>query len=65
MNFKFWKKKTVLEILNQQTCLMTHDEKIEYLKVIIPQVCPGVNVSKNPKKKESRVLDLLPGRAEL
>jgi len=54
MNFTFWKKKTIVEILKQHLILMTHDQKIEHLKAIIPLVCPGVNVSKNPPTKDKR-----------
>jgi hypothetical protein len=32
---------------------MTYDEKVEHLKAIIPEVCPGVHVAYNPKRKEA------------
>jgi hypothetical protein len=50
MNLTFWRKKTVIELLEQHLCLMTKDEKIAHLKAIIPQICPGVNISRNPPK---------------
>lgn len=51
MNLKFWKKKTIIELLNQQLALMTHDERVEHLRAIVPRVCPGAHVSLNPKKR--------------
>lgn len=56
MNLTFWKKKTIIEILDQHLAPMTLDEKIEHLKTIIPKVCPGVNVSKNPPKGVKRAV---------
>jgi hypothetical protein len=50
MNLTFWRKKTIIELLEQHLCLMTFDEKVAHLKAIIPQVCQGINVSKNPPK---------------
>ena len=52
MKFTFWRKKTVIELLKQHLILMTHDEKIQHLKAIIPLVCDGCHVSKNPTTKE-------------
>ena len=60
MNFKFWKKKSVIEVLNQHLAGFTRDEKIDHLKTIIPRVCEGVNVSKHPpkgRKKTKKVLE--------
>ena len=51
---KFWKKKTIIEVLNQHLALLTHDEKIEALKAIVPEVCNGAHVSKNPPTKDKR-----------
>jgi len=51
--FKFWKKKSVIEVLNQHLSKMTWDEKVDHLKTIIPMVCPNCHVSLNPKHKIS------------
>ena len=54
MNLPFFKKKTIIELLEQHLSGMNHDQKIEHLKAIVPLVCPGVNVSKNPPKGVKR-----------
>ncbi len=46
------KKKTIIELLEQHLSLMSHEEKIEHLKAIIPQVCEGVSVYRNPNRKK-------------
>ena len=56
MNLAFWKKKTIIELLEQHLSGMTHDQKIEHLKAIIPQVCEGVSVHKNPPKGVKRTV---------
>jgi len=51
------KETTIIDHLNTHLKPFTHDEKIEHLKAIVPLVCPGVNVSKNPRraKKAERI----------
>jgi len=53
MNFTFWRKKTVIEILKNHLILMNDKEKVEHLKAIIPEVCEGIHVAYNPKRKEA------------
>ena len=50
MRLAFWKKKTIIDRLNKHMELMTDREKIEHLKAIIPQVCPGISVHRNRPK---------------
>ena len=54
MWYEIWKSPTIIEHLNKHLKGMTHDEKIEALKAIIPLVCEGAHVSKNPPTKDKR-----------
>ena len=54
MNFTFWKKRTIIELLNQHLVLLSHNEKVECLKAIVKEVCPGAHVSYNPPRGGKR-----------
>ena len=49
--FKYKWKPTIVDRLNEHLFGMTQDEKIKELKSIVKEVCQGVNVSRNPRKR--------------
>ena len=51
--YEIWKKKTIIDRLNDHLSGMTHDQRVEALKAIVKEVCSGVNVSKNPVRKKA------------
>lgn len=52
--YEIWKSPTIIDRLNKHLAGMTHDERVEALKAIVPEVCPGAHVSKNPPTKDKR-----------
>lgn len=53
-------KLTIIQHLNAHLAGMTHDERVEALKAIVPEVCEGAHVSKNPPKGGKRTPKVQP-----
>jgi len=54
MWYEIWKSPTIIQQLNKHLKGMSHEQKVEALKAIVPEVCEGAHVSKNPPTKDKR-----------
>jgi len=58
--YEIWKSPTIIQQLNKHLSGMSHEQKVEALKAIVPEVCPGCHVSFNPPpgRKKSKAVNI-------